>query len=359
MAFAALLGLTLGVAALVVSLALLSGFQTHIRARLVEETPHVLVSPAGRAPFTAEERLDARLGTIPGVKETEPVARGRVWLSLRGQVDTAEAVGRANVEGLELDIGQARRLGAFPGDVVLLVSSRSRLSPLGPIPIVGSVALTKLLPAGTGRRAPEAVVPLTQARRLFALGEGGASAYELKLVNPYEAARVAEEVRTRLGADIATTTWEDANRSLVLALKLERIVLFASVFLIVIVAGLNLAATSAVLAATRSGDAAVLSVLGAPPKEIRDVFLVAGAGVGIVGTLFGLVLGSLAAVVLDRTGAIPLPAQLYAMSHFPFRLEALDVAAVGVLSVVWSVLAASLPARTASRQDVAEVLRAA
>lgn len=358
MALAAFLGLTLGVAALVISLALLSGFQTHIRSRLVAETPHLLVSPAGRPPFTAEERLDARLGTIPGVKEIAPVARGRVWLSLHGQVDTAEAVGRANVVGLKLDIGQARRLGAFPGDTLLLVSSRSRLSPLGPVPIVESVTLTELLPGTTGRRALEAVLPLPEARRLFALGEGGASAYELRLVNPYEAARVAREVTARLGAEVATTTWEEANRSLVLALKLERIVLFASVFLIVIVAGLNLAATSAVLAATRSGDAAVLAVLGAPPKCIRDVFLAAGAGVGIVGTLFGLVLGSILSVVLDRTGAIPLPTQLYAMDHVPFRLEPLDVLAVGLLSVLWSVVAAFLPARTASLQNAAEVLRA-
>ena len=227
-----------------------------------------------------------------------------------------------------------------------------------PLLTTDSVSLEKIVPASTGRREPEAVLPLEAARRLFALPEGGASAYEVFLADPRTAADVARTALAGLGGGVAATTWEEANRSLVLALKLERAVLFATVFLIVIVAGLNLAATSAVLAATRASDAAILSVLGASPRTVARVFLAAGTGVGLLGTAAGALIGTVAALVLDATRAIPLPAHLYALAHVPFRVEPLELAAVVALSVLWSFAASSLPARTAARRPVAEVLRA-
>jgi lipoprotein-releasing system permease protein len=357
-ALAAFLGLTLGVAALVVSLALLAGFQTHIRSRLLAETPHLTVTPAGRDAFSPADRVAEKLGTLPGVVSVSPVARGRVWISVAGRTAPAEAIGRAKAKGLVLDLTQARPLGAIAGDEVTLVSSRTRLSPLGPVPIAVSMTIESVGPPATGRRAPEAVLPLEAARRLFALPVGGATGYEVFLADPRHAGRAAREVVSALGPEVRATTWEEANRSLVLALKLERIVLFATVFLIVVVAGLNLAATSAVLAATRAGDAAILAVLGAPPRTISAVFLAAGAGVGLLGTAAGAALGTAAAWILEATRAIPLPAHLYSLEHVPFRVDPLELLAVVALSILWSVAAAALPARTAARRPVAEVLRA-
>jgi lipoprotein-releasing system permease protein len=271
----------------------------------------------------------------------------------------AVLVGREKEKGLVLDIAQARPIGLVAGETVTLVSSRSRLSPLGPVPIVATMKITGIAPAATGRKAAEGSMPLEDARRLFALGPDGSTGYELRLADPEHPGAVAAAVSAALGPTVAVATWEEQNRALVLALRLERTVLFAAVFLIVIVAGLNLAATSAVLAATRAGDAAVLSVLGASPRAVGRVFLAAGAGVGAVGTLGGLALGVGAAVLLERTGLIPLPAHLYGMAHAPFRVEPLDVLAVGLLSVLWSLLAASIPARTASRLSPVEALRGA
>ncbi|MCL4810652.1 MAG: FtsX-like permease family protein, partial [Thermoanaerobaculia bacterium] len=256
--------------------------------------------------------------------------------------------GREGAEGITLDPAQSRQLSAFPGEDVTVVSSRSRLSPLGPVPVTASLAVTDVAVAGTGRRQPEAVVPADAARRL-----------ELRLADPESAPRVAAEAREALGAaSTATTTWRDANRPLLLALRLERVVLFATVFLVVVVAGLNLAATSAVLAATRRGDAAVLTVLGATPGVLARVFLLAGLLLGAAGTLTGLVLGAVLAVVLDVTRAIPLPAQLFSLAHVPFKPALRDLLAVGVFSLLWSFLSSLVPARMASRVDVTEALRA-
>jgi lipoprotein-releasing system permease protein len=268
-------------------------------------------------------------------------------------------VGREKTKGLVLDVAQARPLGIVPGETVTLVSSRSRLSPLGPVPIVATMQVAALSPASAGRRAAEASLPLEAARRLLALSPDGATGYEVYLADPMRAKASALAVAAALGKTAAVTTWEEQNRALVLALRLERFVLFAAVFLIVIVAGLNLAATSAVLAATRAGDAAVLSVLGAPPKTVEKVFRAAGGSVGLAGTLLGVALGVTLATILEKFGLVPLPAQLYGMSHAPFRVDPLDVAAVAVLSILWSFLSASVPARTAARQPAVEALRGA
>ena len=358
-ALAAFLGLALGVAALVVSLALLAGFQAHVKSRLLAETPHLLVTPAGRGVFHDVDRVGGRLAAVPDVVSVSPVARGRVWVSMGRDAAPAEVVGREKTKGLILDVAQARPLGIVPGETVTLVSSRARLSPLGPVPIVSTMQVSGLAPASAGRRAAEASLPLDEARRLFALGPDGATGYEVFLKDPMRAKDAASAVAAALGPSVTVTTWEEQNRALVLALRLERFVLFAAVFLIVIVAGLNLAATSAVLAATRAGDAAMLSVLGASPKTVENVFRAAGGGVGVAGTLLGVALGTSVALVLEKFGLVPLPAQLYGMSHAPFRVDPFDVAVVAALSILWAFVVASVPARTAARQPAVEALRGA
>ncbi len=359
MAAAAFVGLVLGVAALVLSLALLSGFQRHVVARLAEEAPHVLVTPAGRADFRADEGLSSRLATLPGVVGVTPVVRGRGWITARGQAVPAVLVGREGAEGITLDPAQARPLTALPGEDVVVVSSRTRLSPLGPVPVTASLPVSEVATVATGRRTPEAVLPAEDARRLFGLPDGGATGYELRLADPESAPDVAARARSVVGeASTATTTWREANRPLLLALRLERVVLFATVFLVVVVAGLNLAATSAVLAATRRGDAAVLAVLGATPRVLSRVFLLAGLFLGAAGTLAGLLLGAGLGVLLDVTRAIPLPSQLFALAHVPFKPAGRDLLAVGAFSLLWSFVSSLVPARMAARVDVAEVLRA-
>jgi len=358
-AAAALVGLVLGVAALVLSLALLSGFQAHVRTRLAEEAPHVLVSPAGRPDFAASEGAAGRLAALPGVVSVTPVVRGRGWITTRGQAIPAILAGREGIDGLRLDAAQARQLSTLPGEDVTVVSSRTRLSPLGPVPVTVSLRVTAVATLATGRRQPEAVLPAEVARRLFGLPEGGATGFELRLSDPEAAAGAALSAKEALGAQATTTTtWQEANRPLLLALRLERIAIFATVFLVVIVAGLNLAATSAVLAATRRGDAAVLTVLGASPRVLGRVFLFAGLLLGVAGTLAGLVLGVVLAVGLDATHAIPLPAELFALAHVPFKPALRDVLAVGAFSLSWSFLSSFVPARMAARVDVTEALRA-
>ena len=358
-ALAAFVGLVLGVAALVGALALLAGFQSHVLTQLAAESPHVLVTPAGRPDFAAAEGVGRALASLPGVVSVDPVVRGRGWITARGQAVPAVLAGREGAEGLTLDPAQARQLSALPGEEVVVVSSRTRLSPLGPVPVTASLPVTDVAVVATGRHQPEASLPADAARRLFGLSEGGATGFELRLADPEAAPAAAAAAREALGAaTTAVTTWQEANRPLLLALRLERLAIFATVFLVVVVAGLNLAATSAVLAATRRGDAAVLTVLGASPRVLARVFLLAGLLLGAAGTACGLVLGTGLAVLLDATKALPLPAQLFSLAHVPFRVTARDLLAVGAFSLLWSFLSSLVPARMAARVDVPEALRA-
>ena len=317
------------------------------------------MTPAGRPDFGEADDAAEKLSALPGVVGVTPVIRGRGWITARGQAVPAVLAGREGADGVTLDPSQARQLTVLPGEDVVVVSSRTRLSPLGPVPVTASLPVTEVSVAPTGRHQPEATIPVEAARRLFGLRADGATGYELRLREPGEAPAAAARARAALGeGTTAATTWQEANRPLLLALKLERLAIFATVFLVVVVAGLNLAATSAVLAATRRGHAAVLSVLGAPPAVLARVFLLAGLFLGAAGTLAGLGLGAAAAVVLDATKALPLPAQLFSLSHVPFKVTARDLAAVGAFSLLWSFLSSLVPARMAARIDVTEALRA-
>lgn len=340
------------------ALALLAGFQGHIRERLIAETPHLTVRPEGRGEFLPADGLEEKIAQLPGVLRVTPFVRGRVWVTQSSRSTPADAIGREGLSGIVMDPPLAGALALLPGVEVTLVSSRTRLSPLGPVPIVLSLPLSGIVPPVTSRRKPELELPIAEARRLMALPLDAASGYEIRMKDPRDPSRMAEEIRLCAGRGVSVSTWEDSNRPLVAALKLEKIVLFTTISLIVIVAGLNLAAITAVLAATRAGDAAVLAVLGAPPSTVGRVFLAAGVLLGLAGTAGGAVFGTTLAHVLDRFRLIPLPTRLYSIDHVPFRLEPADLAAVVVLSCVWSVLVALGPSRAVARMNTVEVLRA-
>ncbi|MBK9964273.1 MAG: ABC transporter permease [Holophagales bacterium] len=358
-AAAEFVGLVLGVGALVLSLALLSGFQAHVRTRLAEEAPHVLVAPAGRPDFTAAEGAAAKLALLDGVVSVTPVVRGRGWITARGQAVPAVLVGREQRDGIRLDPAQARQLSILAGEDVTIVSSRTRLSPLGPVPLTASIRVTEVAALATGRKQPEAVLPAGMARRLFGLPEGGATGFELRLSDPEAAPAMALAVREALGAETtATTTWQEANRPLLLALRLERVAIFATVFLVVIVAGLNLAATSAVLAATRRGDAAVLTVLGASPRLLGRIFLFAGLLLGFAGTFCRPRAGRRPRRYSRRDPRHPASGRALRARPRPVQARARDLLAVGAFSLVWSFVSSFVPARMAARVDVTEALRA-
>jgi lipoprotein-releasing system permease protein len=355
-----ILGLTLGVAALVISLSLLSGFQDRIRAQMAERSPHLSVSPERGAALSDPEKVRRVLQGLPGVLAVEPVVEGRGWLSGASGAAAVPVRYRSASEGVLPPVPDSEeppirvaapvgfRIGVGSGDSVRLTSSRVRLSPIGPLPVSLLLRVADLGRRGSLQRTPEVEVPEPVARTLS--GQlSGAHAYEARLRDPAAADRVAREAARRLGVDYRVETWRERNASLSFALRLEKLVIFATVALVILVAALNILSNVALLVVEKKRDLGVFTTLGAGPRSLAGIYLVLGTAIGAIGTAAGLTLGVGASWLLDRFQLVPLPPDVYVFSHVPFAVHPREVFLVAVFAFVTALGAATLPARAAAR----------
>ena len=359
-----ILGLAVGVAALTVSLALLSGFQDRIRAQMAERTPHLAVSPARGSVLADPERARRALAAAPGVVAVEPVIEGRGWLA-RVDGGSALPVRFRNASPADLPHGDeprvrlagpaAFRLGVGEGDLLRLTSARTRLSPIGPIPVSVALPVAEVVRRGPLEKAPEVEVPEATARLLASLPEG-AQAYEARLANPAEADRAAARVASALGAGYRVETWRERNRPLSFALRLEKSVIFATVALVILVAAFNVVSNVALLVVEKKRDLGVLATLGAAPRELSRIYLALGAWIGAIGTTAGLLLGVGLSLAADRYGWVPLPPDVYVFSHVPFAVHVREVVLIALFAFGTALAASVLPARAAARVGAGEAV---
>ncbi len=350
-----LTGLALGVLALVVTLALLDGFQSTIRAELIARTAHARVRPDEGRRLTDAAALVRRLRERLGLEPVE-VVNGTCLVEVRGESVPAVVSGRSDVQHPEVDRTLAARLGIGAGDQVQVISPRQRLTPFGPLPVRAALEVATVLPARPGEESGTVLLPLAQAQRLL-WGRPVVQALELR--DPADPWGLGRRVRHALAGvpGLAVDGVEDLHRPLLLALALERTMIFLAVGLMLVVAALNLLCNVAMVAAEKRADLAVLAGLGLPPRSLRGLFVLLGLGIGIAGSVAGATLGVIVSLVLDRTHALPLPRGVFIVSSVPFRVEPGMVAGVLTLAVVLAALASLLPARSAARRDPLEGLR--
>ena len=362
------LGLAVGVAALIISLALLSGFQDRIRLQMAERTPHLAVSPARGDRLADPDAVRKALEALPGVVEVAPAIEGRGWLAdalggtilpVRYRNLPPDGIAPASSEAAapaRISSAAAARLDARAGSLLRVVSSHTRLSPIGPIPIETIVRVVQVRRAAALERAPELEVPEATARLLTGMPTG-ARRYEARLADPEGAERAARRVAAALGPGYRTQTWRDLNAPLGFALRLEKAVIFATVALEIVVAALNIVSNIALLVVEKKRDLGVLSSLGAQPRSLARVYLTLGASIGALGTAGGILVGVAVAELLDRFRLVPLPADVYLISHVPFAVHPGEVALVAVFAFATAVAAALLPARAAARLAPGEAVR--
>jgi lipoprotein-releasing system permease protein len=362
-----ILGLAVGVAALVISLSLLSGFQDRIRAQMAERSPHLTVSAERGEQLPDPQRVRAALASLPGLIAVEPVLEGRGWLSAAGG-GAAMPVRYRNAppgtlspvpDSIDPPVRVAApvgfRIGIVPGESVRLTSSRTRLSPIGPIPVSVVLRVAELGRRGALERTPEVEVPEEVARMLSGR-PAGALAYEARLADPERADAAAADAARRLGAGYRVETWREKNAPLSLALRLEKLVIFATVALVILVAALNIVSNVALLVVEKKRDLGVFNTMGAAPRSLAKIYLVLGGAIGAVGTAAGLALGVGASLLLDRFRLVPLPADVYLFSHVPFAVHPREVLLVAAFAFATALLAAILPARAAARIAPGEAL---
>jgi lipoprotein-releasing system permease protein len=370
---AALLATTLGVAALGVALALMTGYREDLVARLVGGNAAVLVYATGEAEPGAPA-FDEVLAAVDGVERVERVRYLEGVLSAPGgerEITLRAAPGAAGAfagTGEELGTGAGGawrvRLGArLAADLGAERGDRLRLAVLGFEEGRSRFAFRTLEVAGTFEtgfsefdRAWAVVAPEAVA----SIPGGGAPVWEVALARPETAPAAAERIRERLGAAAVVVDWQQLNRQLFAALDLQKRALFLLLGLIVVVATFNVASTLVVLVRERVRDLGVLAALGLPPAALRRVFLLYGAALGLAGTALGLALAAAVSRVVTRLELLsfgPEIAAIYFLSTVPLRLRAGDAAAIAVFALAVTLAACLLPAARAAKLDPAAALR--
>lgn len=353
-----LIGLTLGVLALVVTLALLEGFQSTIRGELVRHSAHARVrSATGRTlndPADLARLLQER---VPGAS-VEEVVRGSCLVSSDVGTVPARIVGRSSAAAVTVDRVLANRLGVGPGETVRVLAPRTRLTPLGPVPVRVRLKVASVVPREPGgSESGVLAVPLATAQRIL-WAKPVVEALELQ--SPSDPWGLAPRIRRALGArasDLTVQGLTELHRPLFLALVLERSMIFIAVGLMLVVAALNLLCNVAMVAAEKRQDLAVLAGLGMSPSSLRRLFLALGLMVGAAATVLGAGTGAALASVLNATRAVPLPRGVFTVSSVPFAVRPGTVAAVMAFSLVLSAVAAWVPSRAVARREPAEGLR--
>jgi lipoprotein-releasing system permease protein len=199
-------------------------------------------------------------------------------------------------------------------------------------------------------------VPEATARMLAGL-PSGAQAYEARIADPEGAGEAARFVARRLPVGYRVRTWRELNAPLSFALRLEKAVIFATVALVIVVAALNIVSNIALLVVEKKRDLGVLISLGARQSSLAKIYLVLGGLIGAVGTAAGVLVGVVASVLLDRFRAVPLPPDVYLMTHVPFAVHPREVVLVTFFALATAIAAAVLPAKAASRLAPGEAVR--
>ncbi len=346
--------MALGAAALVITLALLEGFQATIRTQLAESGVHAELRPRAGHALPAGDWL-ARLRERHPELRVRAVSGGAVWCLGPDGAVPAELEAGDTVSRVEVNRVLAARLGVGAGSALEVVSPRLALSPLGPLPIRRTVVIDAVGAVQPGDDRSVVVVPANVGDAL--LGARGATRVMLRAEDPARAWQVASDVQADVPDGVEVVSFRELNRPLLAALTLERVMIGFGVALVMAVAALNLLCNLALLAAEKRADVALLTALGLSPVRVRRLFLLLGLGVGALGGVLGTAVGSLAAVLLDRTRALPLPRGVFIVSHVPFRVTPASVAVVVAASLAAALLASLAPARAAARRDPLEGLR--
>ena len=375
-------GIAIGVAALIIAIALITGFQGDVQGKILGATSHLMISEAMGDGLPNYEEMAAKIRPLQGVTSVSPVAYGMVlfqgptksqgamlkgmdlilekkqqpWLQqLEG--GTFPETKNGPREGLLLGRDLAFAIGAGVGDVVTVVTASQRLGPLGMVPRVKSFQVTGIFRSGLFEfDSTTALADLSAAQRFLGLGDK-ISYLQVMLADIFAADGMKAELKSLLPPLTYITTWTELNQSLFSALKLEKNIIFLTITLIVIVAALNIIATLILMVMEKTRDIGILMALGATPAEVRRIFFLQGAMIGIVGTAVGTALGLLWCAAANAFKLIRVPVDIYQIPYVPFRITVLDLLVIVGVSLSISFASTLFPSHRAARIDPVTALK--
>jgi lipoprotein-releasing system permease protein len=383
-----MLGIALGVAALITVLSVMNGFQKEVRARILSVVSHVQVTgPAGQlaqwqriaegaranpevvaaAPYVNGQAMLVHEATARGalVRGIDPELEGRV-----AEVGARMVAGRLDALrpgefGIVLGADLARNLRVYPGDKVAVIAPQGLVTPAGVVPRLKQFRVVGLFEIGHFEYdSGLALVHIADAQRLYQLGDD-VSGVRLKLADLFQARTVARELYRDLREDVLISDWTRSHANFFRAVEIEKTMMFIILMLIVAVAAFNVVSTLVMAVTDKQADIAILRTLGATPVSVMQVFMVQGVVIGVVGTLLGVASG--VALALNIDVVVPflerllkvqfLSKEVYFISELPSDLYASDVILIAAVALALSLLATIYPSWRASRVRPAEALR--
>jgi len=380
-------GVSVGVTALIVVSAVMTGLQGELRKGILGVNPHVFVLTYGegmrmeqwQGPLERTRKVEGVVAAAPFV-HTEVGLRNRggypeaavlrgIDVSQRGtavteipqmlrdnRIDLERS--RSGLPAIALGHALAARLGLIPGDTITVISlSNARVTPMGFVPKMEMYEYAGALRTGMWEYDNKfAYTSLATAQDLAGLGQG-VSGLEARADDPYQAEAIAAGIQKALGINYRTDNWMSMNRSLFSALKLEKLALTLILLLIVIVAAFNIISTLVMVVTDKTREIGVLKSMGMTSRRILRLFMMQGLVIGIVGALIGGTLGGLVTYVVDRFKLISIPGEIYFISHLPVKIDPLDLAIILGSTVLISFLATVYPAWQAAGLDPVEAIR--
>jgi len=379
-------GVTVGVMALIVVIAVMAGFESDLKNRILGIESHVVIMRHG-SPFSDYHRILDRVVNTNGVEAATPFIYTQIMLRSSSGVSGAvlrgidpESAGRVikviessallniekmhqgnnttgSVPGVILGKELARNLGLGMGDAVYLISSRGMISPMGYLPAMKRFQVVGLFESGMYEYDGSlAYIHIRDAQKILHM-ENSVTGIEVRVNDIYNARYIADKIVADVGFPYWTRDWMQMNHNLFSALKLEKTVMFIILALIVLVAAFNIASTLIMMVMGKTRDIAILKAMGAMDSSIRKIFIFNGMIIGFMGTSLGVCLGFIMCKLLEKYKFIELPGDVYYISTLPVRLEALDVFIIAAAAMVICFVATLYPARQASKLNPVEAIR--
>ncbi|MDY6953363.1 MAG: lipoprotein-releasing ABC transporter permease subunit, partial [Thermodesulfobacteriota bacterium] len=390
-AFISIAGVMLGVMAMMVVLAVMTGFSADIKSKILGMNAHIRVM-SQRGNLKDYEQVLKKIEGVPGVRAAAPFVHSQVMLRGRSQISGAilkgidpsragrvldleknmmdhdlralrqpegvQAEGGAPVPGIILGQELARLLMVGPEDELHVISPSGSLTPFGGrVPYMKRYRVVGLFESGMyDYDTSFAYVSIESAQRLLRLGDA-VNGIEVRADDIYGVGPVCQRVLESLGPGYWTQDWMQMNKNFFSALKLEKTVMFIILVLIILVAAFNIVSTLIMMVMDKTKEIAILKSMGAKGKSIMKIFMLDGLIIGIAGTILGLMGGGFLCYLLKRYEFVKLPSDVYYISTLPVRVEVLDVVLIALSAVAISFLATLYPSYQASRLDPAAAIR--
>ena len=386
-AWFSLLGIALGVATLIIVMAVMNGFREELLTRILGLNGHLSVYGNGPT-LTAFDEIAGKLRSIPGVVSANPLIEGQVMATapagargvvVRGIRPTDLRSRRLVADGVEagslmafrgdraVAIGSrlAERLGLTVGDSISLVAPKGNVTAFGTIPRVRAYRIVATFNLGMFEYDSTFVFMPLKASQLYFRMPGAVTNIEVALDDPTDSRRIGRDILSALGSGVRLRDWQQANASFFEAVQVQRNVLFLILTLIILVAAFNIISGLVTLVSDKGRDIAVLRTMGATRGMIMRIFFISGASVGVFGCLAGFILGlsfatyieTIRQAVQNLTGTELFAKDLYFLSYLPAKVDPVDVTAVVLMALGLSFLATIYPSWRAGRINPAEALR--